>query len=144
MYEKSLWNYVSSIDPTLGNSLFGAVKLVKMLILINTKYSWYGFGFDMKGTFSFPSGVFGKNIIIFGVDMSSSVYVDNKKKDILNLGGNKVHHRNRWLNSDCRKKYSINFTESRKKFCLSMHYNGASSYLFVNDVEIHKFKAKNS
>ena len=48
----------------------------------------------------------------------------------------------RWLNSDCRKKYSINFTESRKKFCLSMHYNGASSYLFVNDVEIHKFKAK--
>ena len=94
VYEKSLWNYVSSIDPTLGNSLFGAVKLVKMLILINTKYSWYGFGFDMKGTFSFPSGGFGKNIIIFGVDMSSSVYVDNKKKDILNLGGNKVHHRN--------------------------------------------------
>ena len=62
--------------------------------MINTKYSWYGFGFDMKGTFSFPSGGFGENIIIFGVDMSSSVYVDNKKKDILNLGGNKVHHRN--------------------------------------------------
>ena len=39
------------------------------------------------------------------------------------------------------KTYSINFTESRNKFCLSLHYNGANSYLFVNDVAIHKFKA---
>ena len=43
-----------------------------------------------------------------------------------------------------KKKYSINFTESRKKFCLNLHYNGANSYLFVNDTEIHKFKAKDS
>ena len=27
------------------------------------------------------------------------------------------------------KKYSINFTETRNKFCLSLHYNGANSYL---------------
>ena len=40
--------------------------------------------------------------------------------------------------------YSINFTEQNKKFCLSLHYNGASSYLFVNGTEIHKFKAKDS
>ena len=40
--------------------------------------------------------------------------------------------------------YSINFTEHFKKFCLSLHYNGASSYLFVNSTEIHKFKAKDS
>ena len=31
-----------------------------------------------------------------------------------------------------------------KKFCLSLHYNGANSYLFVNGTEIHKFKAKDS
>ena len=42
------------------------------------------------------------------------------------------------------KKYSISFTESRKKFCLSFHYNGLDSYLFVNSVEIIKFKAKDS
>ena len=42
------------------------------------------------------------------------------------------------------KKYSINFTESKKKNCLSLHYNGANSYLFINSVEIHKFKAKDS
>ena len=40
--------------------------------------------------------------------------------------------------------YSINFTVTKKKFCLSLHYNGANSYLFVNDTEIIKFKAKDS
>ena len=40
--------------------------------------------------------------------------------------------------------YAINFTVTKKKFCLSLHYNGASSYLFVNDTEIYKFKAKDS
>ena len=32
----------------------------------------------------------------------------------------------------------------RKKFGLSLHYNGANSYLFVDGKEIHKFKAKDS
>ena len=40
--------------------------------------------------------------------------------------------------------YSINFTELNKKLCLSLHYNGAHSYLFVNGKEIHKFNAKDS
>ena len=40
--------------------------------------------------------------------------------------------------------YSINFTEKNKKFCLSLHYNGANSYLFVNGTEIYKFKANDS
>ena len=38
--------------------------------------------------------------------------------------------------------YSINFTVTKKKFCLSLHYNGANTYLFVNGTEIYKFKAK--
>ena len=40
--------------------------------------------------------------------------------------------------------YSINFTVTKKKCCLSLHYNGANSYLFVNGTEIYKFKAKDS
>ena len=40
--------------------------------------------------------------------------------------------------------YSINFTKNYKKICLSLHYNGANSYLIVNATEIHKFKAKDS
>ena len=42
------------------------------------------------------------------------------------------------------KMYSINFTERDKRFCLSLHCNGANSYLFVNGKEIMKFKAKDS
>ena len=37
--------------------------------------------------------------------------------------------------------YSIKFTKANTKFCLSLHYNGANSYLFVNGKEIHKFTA---
>ena len=40
--------------------------------------------------------------------------------------------------------FSINFTENNKKFCLSLHWNGANNYLFVIGREIYKFKAKNS
>ena len=40
--------------------------------------------------------------------------------------------------------YSINFAGTKKKFCLSLHYNRANSYLFVNGTEIYKFKAKDS
>ena len=44
------------------------------------KYSGYAIGFDGKGAFSDPSGRFGNNAIIFGVDQSSSVHVENMKK----------------------------------------------------------------
>ena len=40
--------------------------------------------------------------------------------------------------------YLINFTGNGKKFSLTLHYNGANSYLFVNGKEIDKFKAKDS
>ena len=48
-------------------------------------YSGYGIGFDRRSSFSFPSGGFGQNVLIFGVDMSFSAHIDNKKKDILVL-----------------------------------------------------------
>ena len=40
--------------------------------------------------------------------------------------------------------YSINFTKETTKFCLSLHYNGVDSYLFVDGTEIIKFKANGS
>ena len=62
--------------------------------------------------------------------MSSSVHVGNKKKYILILGkcptqGLDEH------SSTAEKMYSVEFTVTRKKFFLSVHYNGANSYLFV-------------
>ena len=40
--------------------------------------------------------------------------------------------------------YSPNFTVDNKILCLSLHYSGDNSYLFVNGREVTKFKAKNS
>ena len=39
--------------------------------------------------------------------------------------------------------YSPNFSAENKIFCLSLHYNGDGSYLFVNGKEVTKFKSKN-
>ena len=75
--------------------------------------------------------------------MSSSVHVDNKKKYLLILGEGPTQGLDD-TTLTAEKKYSINFMESRKKFCLSLYYNGSNSYLFVNGVEIHKCKAKDS
>ena len=73
-------------DPTVRNSLSGAFRLAINAGIDKYGYSGYGIGFDRRGSFSFPGGGFGGNVIIFGVDMSSSVHVDNKKNDILILG----------------------------------------------------------
>ena len=75
--------------------------------------------------------------------MSSSVHVDNRKKYILILGEGPTKGLDD-TTLTAEKKYSINFTEHNKKFCLSLHYNGPNSYLFVNGTEIHKFKGKDS
>ena len=75
--------------------------------------------------------------------MNSSIRIDNKGKDILILGKGPTQGLGEH-SLTAEKMYSINFTLTKKKFCLSLHYNGANSYLFVNGTEIYKFKAKNS
>ena len=72
--------------------------------------------------------------------MNSSVHVDNKKKDISILRKGTPQGLEHTLTAE--KMYSINFTVTKKKFCLILHYNVANSYLFVNCTEIYKFKAK--
>ena len=125
----------------LRNSLLGAVQLVKSADIDKCKYSWYGILFDRRRSFSVPSGGFGQNVIILWVDISSFLHVDNKKKDILTLGEGHTQGLD-GTTLTAEKKYSINFTKSRKKFCLSLHYIEGNSFLFVNDIEVHKLKAK--
>ena len=74
--------------------------------------------------------------------MSSSIHIDITKKDILVLRRGPTQGLESTLTAE--KMCSINFTVTKKKFCLSLHYNGANSYLFVNGTEIIKFKAKDS
>ena len=79
VYEINLWDYVYDDYPTLVNSLFGAVRFTKNADIDKYKYSGYGVWFNRRGTFLVANG-FGRNFVMFGVDMSLSVYVDNKKK----------------------------------------------------------------
>ena len=85
----------------------------------------------------------GKNAIIFGVDMSSSVYIYNKKKDILILGKDPTQGLDD-TTLTAEAEHSINFSRSQRKFCVSLHYNGSSSSLFVNATNIYQFKSKDS
>ena len=139
IYEITTFHSINSY-PTLANALFGVVKLTKNAIIDKYKYFGYGTGFD-KGFYSHPSGGTGRNIIIFGVDVSSSTKIDNKYKDILILGKGPTQGLGKHSLS-AEKMYSINFTKPNTKFCLSLHYND-DSYLFVNGKEIIKYKANN-
>ena len=131
-----------SDDPRLKNCLFGAIALTKNADIDKYGYSGYGIGFDRKSSFSFPGGGFGQNVLIFGTDMSSSAHIDIRKKDILVLGIGPTQGLKHTLTAE--KMYSINFTVRKKKFCLSLHYNEANIYLFVNGKEILKFKSNDS
>ena len=118
------------------NCLFGSVTLTKNANIDTYEYSGYGIDFDRKSSFSFPGFSF------FGVDMSSSAHFDDKKKNILVLGKGATQGLKHTLTAE--KMYSVNFTVTKKVLCLTLHYNGANSYLFVNVKEIVKIKAKDS
>ena len=65
--------------------MFEAANLTKHVDIDQYKYSGYGIGFYRKGEFSFGNG-FGRNVIIFGADISSPVHANNTTKNILVFG----------------------------------------------------------
>ena len=116
-------------NPTLKNSLFGAVALTKSADVGKYRFSCYGIGFDRRSAFLFQGVGYGQNALIFGADISSSAHINNRKKDILVLGKGPTQGLEHTLTAG--KIYPINFNVTKKKFCLSLQYNGANSYLFV-------------
>ena len=91
------------------------------------------------------NGSCGKNIIGFGVDHSSSVYIDNKNRNILVLGEEPTQGLdNTTITADA--KYPFNFIklEFALRVVLSMHYNFSKSFLFINASKLYRFKAKGS
>ena len=111
------------------------------MIVDKCKYTGYGIGLDSRSEFLFTDGSYGKNVIIFGADMSSSVHVNNKRKNILTLSeGPTQKLDNTTLTAEA--KYLTNCTHSGKKFVLSLPYNGSNSFLFVNATNVYQFKAK--
>ena len=75
--------------------------------------------------------------------MSSSVHANNKNKDILILGKGQTKGLDN-ISLTAEAEYSINFSRSEREFCLSLHYNGSNSFLFITARKIHQFKAKDS
>ena len=108
------------------------------------KYSGYDIGLMHLEVFCYLMVVeFGKNVIIFGADMSSSVHIDSKKKGILILDKGQADGLiDTRLTAE--KECSINFTKQQNKLCLSLNYIGVNNYIYFNGVEIYKFKAKHS
>ena len=121
VYEINEKDNTISFDPTQENCLFGAVTLTKNINIDKYGYSGYGIGFDRKGSFSFPGDRFGQNVLIFGVDVSFSTRIDNKKKDILVLGIGPTQGLEHTLTAE--KMYSINFTETKGLFKFALQWD---------------------
>ena len=120
-----------STDFTLGNYLLGSVKLHQNADLDKYEYNSYGTGIDSRSEFSLPDGTIGKNVIAFGADLRSSVHVNNKGNDILILGEGPTQGLDD-TTLTAEAKHPINFTQSGKRFVLSLHYNEATvSYLLM-------------
>ena len=123
--------------------MFGVIEITKNANVDKCKYSEYGIGFDSKGEFRHPDGGNGKNDIIFGADLSNSKHANNKTKNVLVLGKDFIQKTDD-TTIYAEQMYSTNFAVDNKTFCLSLHYNSDSSYLFVNGKQVINFKAKDS
>ena len=113
VYEiSSIFTSQSTFTPK--NSLFGAVKLTKNSDISKYKYSGYGICFDSNGRFLHADGTYGVNLIIFRVDLSSSVYANNRNNNILVLGKEFIQGINGTA-IYAEKMYTPNFTVYGKK-----------------------------
>ena len=136
------WLRHLNTDFTLKNCLFGSIKLTKNANP-DKRNSSYAIGFDFRSNFSFPDGSVGKYVIIFGDYMSSSVHIDNENKDILVLSEGPTQGLDD-TTLTAEAKYLYNFRQPRKRFTLSLHYNGSNSFLFLNVTIIYQSKVKDS
>ena len=137
------------ISFTIQNALFGAMQITKDAT-DNSKnnYKGYGIYFDERTQFGHTitedgraHTTNGRNVLIFGVDMSFSVHATNRANNIYVMGDGLtqvIHDTTLYV----EKNYWRNFTDPGKKFVLSLCYNGDDSYLFINGRQELKFKAK--
>ena len=111
------------------------MDLTKNTDLDKYKYTGYSIGYDPCSEFVFKDWNYGKNVSIFGADLSSSVDVDNKEKDILILvEGSTQRLDNTILTAEA--KYLISFTKSRKKNYIK------STLLYIYIFFIHVYFSK--
>ena len=134
---------------TIQNALFGAMQITKSATDYDkNNYKGYGICFDERSQFGHTitkngrtHTTKGRNISIFGVDMSFSAHATNRANHIYLMGDGLMQGIND-TKLYVEKNYWRNFTDPGKKFIISLHYNGDESYFFVNGRQELKFKAK--
>ena len=126
--------YKSNSD-TIGQCLFGATDYN------NKKWPGYGVAFGKQHYLHKDSGKHDNNLIILGAELSDSNDEETKKNNILILDKGSVQINNTTIQA---KSESNTNCKLPKKIILSVRYNGDDSYLFVNNIQQYKFKAKNS
>ena len=134
---------------TIQNALFAAMQITKNAT-DNSKnnYKGYGICFDERSQFGHTitedgraHTTNGRNVLIFGVDMSFSVHATNRTNIIYVMGDGLpqgIHDTTLYV----EKNYWRNFTVPGKKFIIRLDYNGDESYFFVYGRQELKFKAK--
>ena len=134
---------------TIQDALLGAMQITKNAT-DNSKnnYKGYGICFDERSQFGhtiIEGGrthiTNGRNVLIFGADMSFSIHRTNRANHIYVMGDGftqGIHDTTLYV----EKKYFRNFAEPNVKFVLSLHYHGDDSYLFVKGRQELKFKCK--
>ena len=134
---------------TIQNALFGAMEITKNATY-NSKnnYKGYGICFDERSQFGHTitedgraHTTNGRNVLIFGADMSFSAHATNRANHIYFTGDGLTQGIND-TTLYVEKNYWRNFTNPGKKLIISLHYNGDESYFFVNGRQELKFKAK--
>ena len=150
--------YVYKVDPiassrdtsfTIQNALVGVMQITKNATDSDkNNYKGYGISFDERSQFGHTiteDGIThtsnGRNVLIFGADMSFRAHATNKANHTYLMGDGLTQGIND-TTLYAEKKYFRNFTEPYLKFVLSLHYNGYDSYLFVNGRQELKYKAK--
>ena len=137
-----------NIDYTIQNALFGAMKITKNTDYSKNNYPGYGLCFDEGGELghtvkqgNFNRTTDARNVIIFGVDVSSSIHATNRANNIYVMGKEFIQGIND-TTIYAEKLFHNNFTEPGEKFILSLQYDADNSYLFANGRQELKLKAK--
>ena len=134
---------------TIQNALFGAMQITKNATDYDkNNYEGYGICFDERSQFGHTitengcaHTTNGRNVLIFGADMSFSAHATNRANHIYLMGEGLTQGINDTTIYPEKKNWR-NFTDPGKKSVLSLHYNDNDSYLFVNGRQELKFKCK--
>ena len=140
VFELKSWPFFTGKGFALRDYLFGSVKLAKNANPDKYSCSGYGIFFDVRETFSLSRGnAFIKNVIILMLTWVHLYMLIIEKKIFWYLV--KAQRKRKMILHWMQQLNILSVLPNKERnFVLSLHYNGSSSYLFINEVKIYQFK----